>query len=67
MTNLEIKTEIDTNNLLIETLMDPSAWTLNNSIATLQKRNKMLQQECTHHFVDKVCEYCYKTEDSTDE
>lgn len=67
MTNLEIKTEIDANNILIETLMEPSAWTLNNSIVTLQKRNRELQKQCTHHFVNGVCEYCYAEEEKANE
>ena len=33
MTNLEIKERIDSNNKLIKELMNPSEFTLNNSVA----------------------------------
>ena len=62
MTNLEIKQKIDTNNHIIETLLSPSEFTLNNTIRDLLKENDELQQQCTHSFVDGYCEYCYMEE-----
>ena len=62
MTNLEIKEKIDANNKLIETLLNPSMFTLNNSIKDLLKENDDLQAQCTHNFVDGFCEYCYMEE-----
>ena len=62
MTNLEIKQKIDTNNHVIETLLSPSEFTLNNTIRDLLKENDELQQQCTHNFVDGYCEYCYLEE-----
>ena len=62
MTNLEIKQKIDTNNHVIETLLSPSEFTLNNTIRDLLKENDELQQQCTHNFVDGYCEYCYMEE-----
>lgn len=62
MTNLEIKQKIDTNNQVIETLLSPSEFTLNNTIRDLLKENDELQQQCTHNFVDGYCEYCYLEE-----
>lgn len=62
MTNLEIKEKIDANNKLIETLLNPTAFTLNNTIKDLLKENDDLQAQCTHNFVDGYCEYCYMEE-----
>ena len=62
MTNLEIKEKIDANNRLIETLLNPTAFTLNNTVKDLLKENDDLQAQCTHNFVDGYCEYCYMEE-----
>ena len=62
MTNLEIKEKIDANNKLIETLLNPTAFTLNNTVKDLLKENDNLQAQCTHNFVDGYCEYCYMEE-----
>lgn len=66
MTQLEINQEINENNRLIESLMHPNIFTLNNSVATLLKRNQELQGLCEHHYVDGFCEYCYKAEDANE-
>ena len=58
MTNLEIKEKIDANNKLIETLLNPTAFTLNNTVKDLLKENDELLAQCTHNFVDGVCEFC---------
>lgn len=62
MTNLEIKQKIDENNKIIETLLNPSTFTLNNVIKELLIENDQLQAQCTHNFVDGYCEYCQKEE-----
>jgi hypothetical protein len=62
MTNLEIKEKIDANNKLIETILNPTAFTLNNAVKDLLKENDELQAQCTHNFVDGYCEYCYMEE-----
>lgn len=62
MTNLEIKEKIDANNKLIETILNPTAFTLNNTVKELLKENDELQAQCTHNFVDGYCEYCYMEE-----
>ena len=62
MTNLEIKEKIDQNNKLIETLLNPNTFTLNNTIKDLLKENDELQAQCQHSFVDGYCEYCYMEE-----
>ena len=55
MTNLEIKERIDSNNKLIKELMNPSEFTLNNSVAELLAENRNLQSQCNHHFVEGFC------------
>ena len=62
MTNLEIKQKIDANNKVIETILNPTAFTLNNTVKDLLKENDDLQAQCTHNFVDGYCEYCYMEE-----
>jgi hypothetical protein len=62
MTNLERKEKIDLNNKMIENLLTPSQFTLNNTIRELLEENAKLQKECTHNFVDGYCEYCYLEE-----
>lgn len=62
MTNLQIKEEIDRNNKLIQNILNPSEFTLNNTVRDLLKKNEELQAQCTHNFVDGYCEYCYLEE-----
>ena len=59
MTNLEIKERIDRNNKLIREVMNPSEFTLNNTVAELLAENRRLQSMCNHSFVEGFCEYCY--------
>lgn len=66
MTNLEIKEKIDLNNKIIEELLNPSQFTLNNTIKDLLKENDELQKQCKHLFVDGYCEYCYKEEEAAE-
>jgi hypothetical protein len=63
MTQLQIKEEIDNNNKLIEQLINPSQFTLNNAIRDLLARNAELQNQCEHSFVEGFCEYCYLMEE----
>ena len=60
---LEIKQKIDENNKIIETLLTPNQFTLNNTIVELLKENQRLQKECSHDFEDGYCIYCYKEEE----
>ena len=57
---LEIKTKIDENNKIIESLLTPNQFTLNNTIAKLLEENQKLQDECEHEFENGYCIYCYK-------
>ena len=59
----DIKEKIDFNNELIEKLINPNKFTLNNDIAKLLKENEMLQAQCIHEFEGGYCKYCYKRED----
>jgi hypothetical protein len=63
MTQLERKEKIDQNNKLIKELLNPSEFTLNNTISNLLKENAELQSGCEHSFVEGFCEYCYLQEE----
>lgn len=58
MTTSEIREQINANNLMIETLLDPTAFTLNPAVKELFAKNAELQAQCPHNFIDGVCEYC---------
>jgi hypothetical protein len=62
MTQLERKEKIDQNNKTIQTILNPSQFTLNNTVRALLEENALLQKECEHSFVDGYCEYCYLEE-----
>lgn len=62
MTNKEIKEKIDLNNQLIEGMLSPNKFTLNNTVAALLKENEALQKQCAHEFEGGYCKYCYKSE-----
>lgn len=64
MTNLEIKNKIDANNKVIESILSPSEFTLNNTVMNLLQENAELQKQCQHNYVDGFCEYCYKEEEN---
>ena len=55
MTNLEIKQKIDENNSIIEQLVTPNKFTLNNTVAKLLEENKKLQAQCQHNFIKGYC------------
>lgn len=59
---LEIKKKIDENNKLIESLISPNIFTLNNTVAELLKENEILSKHCPHKYEDGYCIYCYKEE-----
>ena len=63
MTQLQIKEKIDTNNKILETLMTPNVFTLNNAVSELLKENAELQAICEHSYEDGYCIYCYKMEE----
>lgn len=61
--NLEIKSKIDANNKIIEELMQPNTFTLNNVIAELLEENRRLQSECEHEYENGYCAFCYRAEE----
>lgn len=62
MTKEEIKNRIDFNNNLIENMVSPNIFTLNNSVLELLRENEKLQDQCPHEFEDGFCKYCYRSE-----
>lgn len=61
---LEIKKQIDYNNSLIEKLLNPNIFTLNNTVSQLISENRELQKKCEHSFdEDGYCIYCYLSEE----
>ena len=66
MTQLQIKEAIDKNNALIEQIINPSQFTLNNAVRELLSKNAELQSQCEHSFVDGFCEYCYLMQEDSE-
>lgn len=64
MHNIEIKERIDSNNKLIEDLMKPNMFVLNNTIRQLLQENADLQKKCSHEFEGGYCLYCYIDEET---
>lgn len=62
MLGIEIKEKIDRNNELIESLITPNVFTLNNTVSALLAENEKLQRDCPHEFRGGYCIYCYKEE-----
>ena len=63
MDKFELKAKIDENNKMIERLLNPNQFILNNTVKELLKENDELQAQCEHEFEDGYCIYCYKQED----
>ena len=63
MHRMEIRKRIEENNKIIESLMTPNVFTLNNTISELLAENKKLQEECEHVFENGYCIYCMKGEE----
>lgn len=59
----EIKEQIDKLNAEVENLVVPGTFVLNPKVAAIMCKISNLQSQCQHHFVDKVCEYCYMEEE----
>lgn len=62
LVGLDIKSQIDQNNKLIEELLKPNQFTLNNTVASLLLEIDSLQAQCPHEFHEGYCIYCYKME-----
>lgn len=63
MNNAEIRLRINLNNKLISQSMQPSSFTLNNTVAQLIEENRQLQAQCRHEFENGYCIYCDKMEE----
>ena len=59
---LDIKEQIDLNNRIIEKILKPNQFTLNNSVAQLLLEIDALQKRCPHEYNEGYCIYCYKEE-----
>lgn len=66
MSNQEIHEKIEANNDIIQYIMTPNVYTLNNTVAALIKENRELQKQCTHEFIDGYCRFCYLEEPGRD-
>ena len=64
MLGIDIKNKIDENNKIIESLITPNIFTLNNTVSQLLSENERLQKQCKHEFRDGYCIYCYKEENN---
>ena len=62
MNTIEIRNKINENNKMIEQILSPSTFILNNSVAALLEENRQLQEICPHLFEDGYCIYCDKEE-----
>lgn len=58
----EIREKINENNKIIESLLTPNQFTLNNTIAKLLAENRELQNKCQHIFESGYCKFCDKEE-----
>ena len=63
MSNKEIRKKIDENNEIIERILKPNQFTLNNTVSKLLKENRELQEKCEHYFENGYCIYCDKEEE----
>lgn len=57
---LDIRQKIDQNNRLIEQLLTPNRFTLNNAVYKLLNENDELQKKCVHTYENGFCIYCDK-------
>lgn len=62
MSPLEIQEKVTFNNKLIQDMLNPSQFVLNNKIRDLLKENENFQKQCPHHFVNGYCEFCFMEE-----
>ena len=60
LSTTEIKRKIDENNKVIQEITSSNLFVLNNAVAKLLAENRELQKQCTHHFTNGYCDYCYK-------
>ena len=64
MNGQEIREKINENNRIIQEVMTPNVFTLNNTISDLLKENRQLQSVCVHEYQDGYCIWCDKEEEN---
>ena len=63
MNIIEIRNKIDQNNKIIENILTPNTFVLNNTVSSLLEENSQLQEQCPHHFEEGFCIYCDKAQE----
>lgn len=63
MNGVNIRKQIDHNNTLIQEVLTPNFFTLNNTVANLLEENRALQARCEHQYEEGYCIYCDKSEE----
>ena len=58
----DIRKKIDENNKIIEHLLTPNQFTLNNTVSKLLAENRELQNKCAHVYENGYCIFCDKEE-----
>ena len=64
MNGVEIRAAIDANNKMIQDIMSPNTFILNNVIRDLLNENHKLQELCSHQFEEGFCIFCDKEEEA---
>ena len=54
-----IKEKIDALSLEAEKLVDPTTFVLNPKFVEISNQIAALREQCKHHYVDGICEFCY--------
>lgn len=60
--SLEIKRKIDELNDQLQNYVQPGIFILNSKAKEIFDKVESLQKQCSHHYVDGVCEFCYQEE-----
>lgn len=60
MTNEERKEKINELNSMIQSVLMPNVFTLNNTVLKIQKEIDQLQSECSHEYDEGYCNFCNK-------
>lgn len=60
MTNEERKEKINELNSMIQSVLMPNVFTLNNTVLKIQKEIDQLQSECPHEYNEGYCNFCNK-------
>lgn len=66
MNNIEIRQEIDRLTAMLEEIISPSKFTLNNLVVEISTQIESIQSQCQHEFQDGFCIYCDKMNPEND-